>query len=70
MGESDLPTRGSPASSFGGLCGNVCCVSAVVKDSVVLVLECRTMLYVCIRDVVFSVCTVRRGAVDAPVWEV
>ena len=24
----------------GGVCGNVCCVSAVVKDSVFLALEC------------------------------
>ena len=23
----------------------------------------------CVMDVVFSVCIVRRGAVDAPVWE-
>ena len=31
------------------------------------------MLYVCVRgvmDVVFSVCSVTRGAVGAPVWEV
>ena len=44
---------------------NVCCVAAVVKDSV-LALECWSMLNVCVRDVmddVFSVCIVGRGAV-------
>ena len=48
-----------------GVCGNVCCVAPVVKDSV-LALEGWTMLYVCVRgvmDVVFSVCVVIRGAV-------
>ena len=38
-----------------------------------LVLECLSMLYICIRggiDVIFSVCIVRRGAVGARVWEV
>ena len=29
-----------------GVCGNVCCVSAVVKDSGFLALECWSMLYV------------------------
>ena len=28
------------------------------------------MLYVCVRDVMFSVCIVTRGAVGARVWEV
>ena len=28
------------------------------------------MLYICVMDVVFSVCIVRRGAVSARVWEV
>ena len=37
-----------------GVCGNVCCVAAVVKNM----------------DVVFSVCIVRRGAVGARVWGV
>ena len=39
-----------------GVYGNVCCVAAVVKDSVFLSLECSSMLYVCVRgvmDVVF-----------------
>ena len=46
-----------------GVCGNVCCVAAVVKN----------MLCVCVgdvMDVVFSVCIVRRGAVGARVWGV
>ena len=34
-----------------GVCGNVCCVAAAVKDSDFLVLECYNMLYVCVRDV-------------------
>ena len=44
-----------------GVCGNVCCVAAVVKNSV-------CVGYV--MDVVFSVCIVRRGAVGARVWGV
>ena len=47
-----------------GFCVNVCCIAAVVKNS---------MLWVCVvdvMDVVFSVCIVRRGAVGARVWEV
>ena len=55
-----------------GVCGNVCCVAAVVKDSVFLALKC-CMLYVCVggvMDVVFSVCTVTCGAVGARIWEV
>ena len=56
-----------------GVCGNVCCVTAVVKNSVFLALECRSMLCVCVgdvMDVVFYVCIVRRGAVSARVWGV
>ena len=56
-----------------GVCGNVCCVAAGVKNSVFLALECRYMLCVCVgdvMDVVFSVCIVRRGAVGARVWGV
>ena len=55
-----------------GVCGNVCCVAAVDKDSAFLLLEC-CMLYVCVRgvmDVVFSVCIVTRGTVGARIWEV
>ena len=54
-----------------GVCGNVCCVAAVVKDIVFFSLG--VLLYVCVRgvmDVVFSVCIVTRGAVGARVWEV
>ena len=53
--------------------GNVCCVAAVVKDSVVLALECRSMLYVCVKgvmDVVVYVCIVAREALGARVWGV
>ena len=40
-----------------GVCGNVCCVAAIVKDIVFLALQC--MLYVRgVMDVVFSVCIV------------
>ena len=56
-----------------GVCGNVCCVAAIVKDSVFLAFECGSMLYICVRDVmdvVFSVCIVRHGAACARAWEV
>ena len=50
------------------VCGTVCCVAAVVKDSVFsLGVVC------CVRgvmDVVFSVCIVTHGAVCARVWGV
>ena len=52
-----------------GACGNVCCVAAVVKN-MFLALKCRSMLCVCVVDVVFYVCIVRRGAVGGRVWEV
>ena len=60
-------------SNCVGVCGNVCCVVAVVTDSDFLALESGSMLYVCVRgvmDVVFFVCIVMRGAVGARVWEV
>ena len=53
-----------------GVCGNVCCVAAVVKDSVFFSLG---VLNVCVRgvmDVVFYVCIVKLGIVGARVWEV
>ena len=56
-----------------GVCGNVCCVAAVVKDRVFLAFECLSKLYVCVRgvmDVVLSVCIVTRGAVCDRVGEV
>ena len=49
-----------------GVCGDGCCVAAIVKDSIFIALECWSMLFVCVRDVmdvVFSVCIVMRGAV-------
>ena len=49
------------------------CVVAVVKDSGCLALECRSLLYVCVRDVinvVFDVCIVRLGAVCARISDV
>ena len=55
------------------VCFYVCCsscVATVVKNSVFLALECCSMLCVCVgdvKDVVFSVCIVRRGAVGARV---
>ena len=58
-----------------GVCGNVCCVAAVVKNSVFyslgvlkyVVCLCRGCDGCC---VFFSVCIVRRGAVGARVWGV
>ena len=50
-----------------GVCGNVCCVAAVVEDSGGFNL--RVLKYVVYCG--FSVfCIVRRGAVGARVWEV
>ena len=54
-----------------GNCGKVCCVAAIVEDSVFFSLG--VLKYVCVRDVmdvVFSVCIVTRGTVGARVWEV
>ena len=56
-----------------GVCGYVCCVAAIVKNSVFLPWSVGSMLCVCVgdeMDVVFSVCIVSRGAVGACVWEV
>ena len=56
-----------------GVCGNDCCVAAVVEHSVLLALECCSVVYVCVRgvmDVVLYVFIVRRGAVCARVCEV
>ena len=46
-----------------GVCGNVCCVAVVVKNSGFLSLGV-------LKYVVFSVCIVMRGAVGARVWGV
>ena len=55
-----------------GVCGNVCCVAAVVEDIFLLfslgVLKC--VCVVDVMDVVFYVCIVRREAVGDRVWEV
>ena len=56
----------------GGLWECLLC-SGRFKRLWVLVLECWSTLYVCVRgvmDVVFSVCIMTRGAVGARVWEV
>ena len=58
-----------------GVCGNVCCVAAVVKNSVFFSLGVlKYVVCLCrgcdVMDVVFSVCIVRRGAVGARVWGV
>ena len=56
-----------------GVCGNVCCVAAVVKNSGVFEPWSVEICCVCVgdvMDVVFSVCIVRRGAVGARVWGV
>ena len=48
-----------------GVCGNVCCVAAVVEHSVSLALY---VFVSDVMDVLFSVCTLTRGAVGARVW--
>ena len=55
-----------------GVCGNVCCVVAVVKDSVFSlgVLKYVVCLVRDVMDAVFSIYIVRRGAVGARVWGV
>ena len=56
------------------VCGNVCCVAAVVKNSGFfepwIVEVCVCVCVGGVMDVVFSVCIVRRGAVGARVWGV
>ena len=50
------------------VCRNICCVAAIVKDSV---FRLGSLKYVCgVMDVVFSVCIVRHGAVGARIQEV
>ena len=58
-----------------GVCGNVCCVAAVVKNSVFFSLGVLKYVVCLCRgcdglDVVFYVCIVRRGAIGARVWGV
>ena len=52
-------------------CGNVCCVAAVVENSVFLRLEVlKYVVCLCKGCDGCFVCNVMRGAVDARVWEV
>ena len=54
------------------VCVDVCCVAAVVKNSVLFSLGVLKYVYICVRHVIdgmFSVCIVRRGAADARAWE-
>ena len=56
-----------------GICGNVCCVAAVVKDSCFFNLGVlKYVVFLCrgVMGGMFSVCIVTREAVDAHVWEV
>ena len=60
-------------SDWVGVCGNVCSVAAFIKDSGFLslgVLKYVVCLCKGVMDVMFSVCILTRGAVDARVWEV
>ena len=50
-----------------GVCGNVCCVAAVVKNSVFFSLGVLKYVVCLCRG---CVCMVRRGAVGARVWGV
>ena len=55
-----------------GVCVNVCCVAAFVKDSVFSLGVLKYVVCLCrgVMDVVLYVCIVTRGAVGARVWEV
>ena len=55
-----------------GVCGNVCCVAAIVENSVFRlgVLKYVVCFVGDVMNVVFSVCIVRCGAVGTRVWEV
>ena len=52
-----------------GVCGNVCCVAAIVKNSFFSLGVLKYVVCLCM-DVMFSVCIVRHGAVGARVWGV
>ena len=52
------------------LCGNVCCVAAVVKDSVFSLGVLKYAVILGVDGCCVFVCSVTRGAVDARVWEV
>ena len=55
-----------------GVCRNVCCVAAVVKDSVFSLGVLMYVVGLCkgCDGCCVSVCIVKRGAVDARVWKV
>ena len=55
-----------------GVCGNVCCVAAIVKDGVLnlRVLKCIVCLCKGCDGCCVFFCIVTRGAVGARVWEV
>ena len=56
-----------------GVCGNVCCVAAVVKNRCFFSLGVSKYVVCLCRGsdgCLFSVCIVRRGAVGARVWGV
>ena len=53
-----------------GVCGNVCCVAAVVKESGFFSRGVLKYVVRGVKDVMFSVCIVTRGVVGARVWEV
>ena len=55
-----------------GVCRNVCYVAAII-EYIVFSHGVLKYVYVCVRNVmnvVFSVCNMRRGAIDARLWEV
>ena len=54
-----------------GFCGNVCCLVVIVKHSVISIGVLKYVVCLCKScNVVFSVCIVTHGALDARVWEV
>ena len=57
-----------------GVCGNVCCVAVVVKDSVFRLGVLKYVVWYVyvsgVMDVVFNFYIVTRGAVGAHLWEV
>ena len=53
-----------------GVCGNVCCVAAVVKNSVFSLGVLKYVVCLCRGCDGFSACIVRRGAVGTRVWGV
>ena len=55
-----------------GICGNVCCVTSVVRDSSFSLGVLKYVVYFVrdVMDVMFSVYIGWRGAVGARVWEV